>query len=157
MCVFTYIVFFSPPTFVFTAHTDVNECEKNPALCRNGRCINNDGSYRCQCTAGYVIDDTGRHCKGNMLRDAIQILLLRFYKSLFCETCFFSCETPLYSELTKTPNLTDPIFLNPFPPRPAKTGFFIILFCLTPDGFTRQGRASGWKRVKRLTPYLPPY
>ena len=33
------------------------------------------------------------------------------------------------------------------PPRPAKTGPFIILLCLTPDDFTCQGRASGWERV----------
>ena len=47
--------------------------------------------------------------------------------------------------------LTGPIcpslFLNPFSPRPAKTVPFVILLCLTPDDFTRQGRASGWERV----------
>ena len=32
--------------------------------------------------------------------------------------------------------------------RPAQTGSFNInLLCLTPDNFTRQGRASGWERV----------
>ena len=41
--------------------------------------------------------------------------------------------------------LTGPIcpslfLLNPFPPKPAKTGPFIILLCLTPDDFTHQGR-----------------
>ena len=34
-------------------------------------------------------------------------------------------------------------------PRPAKTVPFVILLCLTPDDFTRQGRASGWERVKK--------
>ena len=33
--------------------------------------------------------------------------------------------------------------------RLAKTGPFVILLCLTPDDFTRQGRASGWERVKK--------
>ena len=117
----------------------MNECEKNPALCRNGRCINNDGSYRCQCTAGYVIDDTGRDCKGNVLRDATHILFLRFYKSLFCETCLFSCETPLHSELTKTPNLDRPK-LAPFPPRSSS--------CLTPD----KGELLGGKELKDECP-----
>ena len=38
-------------------------------------------------------------------------------------------------------------------PRPAKTVPFVIFFCLTPDDFTRQWRASGWERVKWA--YLP--
>ena len=45
--------------------------------------------------------------------------------------------------------LTEPIcpslFLNPFPPRAAKSGHFVILLCLTPDDFTRQRRAPGGK------------
>ena len=40
---------------------------------------------------------------------------------------------------------------NPFPPRAAKSGHFVILLCVTPDDFTRQRRASGWERVKRKT------
>ena len=31
--------------------------------------------------------------------------------------------------------------VNPLPPRPAKLGSFVILLCLTPNDFTRQGRA----------------
>ena len=50
--------------------------------------------------------------------------------------------------------LTGPIcpylFLNPFPPRLAKTGPFVILLCLMPDNFTHQRRASGWERVNTL-------
>ena len=34
---------------------------------------------------------------------------------------------------------------NLFSPRPAKTVPFVILRCLTPDDFTRHGRASGWE------------
>ena len=53
--------------------------------------------------------------------------------------------------------LTGPIcptlFLNPFPPRLAKTIPFVILLCLMPDDFTRQWRASGWERVNWA--YLP--
>ena len=32
------------------------------------------------------------------------------------------------------------LFLKPFPPRPAKTDPFVILLCLAPNDFTRQGR-----------------
>ena len=42
-------------------------------------------------------------------------------------------------------------YFNPFsPPRPAKTIHFVILLCLTPYDFTRQGRASGWERINTL-------
>jgi len=36
----------------------------DPDLCQNGRCINTDGSFRCECNAGYAIDSTGRQCVG---------------------------------------------------------------------------------------------
>ena len=38
--------------------------------------------------------------------------------------------------------------INPFDPRAAKSGHFVILLCLTPDDFTCQRRAPGWERVK---------
>ena len=38
---------------------------------------------------------------------------------------------------------------NPFPPKAAKSGHFVILPCLTPDDFTRQRRPPGWERVKQ--------
>ena len=44
-------------------------------------------------------------------------------------------------------------YFNPFPPRAAKSGHFVILLCLTPDDFTHQRRASGWERVNWA--YLP--
>ena len=40
-----------------------------------------------------------------------------------------------------------PLFLNLFSPTPAKTIPFVVSLCLTPDDFTRQGRASGWEMV----------
>ena len=48
---------------------------------------------------------------------------------------------------------------NPFPPRPTKIGPFNILLCLTPDDFTHQGKASGWKRVNCICPsvFLNPF
>ncbi|XP_046861328.1 fibrillin-2-like isoform X2 [Xenia sp. Carnegie-2017] len=41
---------------------DVNECEYD-RLCANGRCVNNDGSFRCECFAGYQLDEFGRNCE----------------------------------------------------------------------------------------------
>lgn len=30
--------------------------------CDGGECINTDGSYRCECPIGYVLDSTGKKC-----------------------------------------------------------------------------------------------
>ncbi|XP_050520393.1 fibrillin-2-like isoform X2 [Daktulosphaira vitifoliae] len=41
---------------------DINECEILPDLCRNGKCVNTLGSYRCICNKAYKVDYTGTHC-----------------------------------------------------------------------------------------------
>ncbi|CAM4730920.1 unnamed protein product [Leuciscus chuanchicus] len=41
---------------------DLNECVENPEICVNGRCINTDGSFRCECPAGYTLHHTGTRC-----------------------------------------------------------------------------------------------
>lgn len=43
---------------------DLNECALIPNLCQGGECINTDGSFRCECTSGYVLDATGQRCIG---------------------------------------------------------------------------------------------
>ena len=45
---------------------------------------------------------------------------------------------------------TNVFSLNPFTPWPAKTVPFVIVLCLIPNDFTRQGRASGWERVNQI-------
>lgn len=42
--------------------SDVDECEKNP--CAGGECINNQGSYTCQCRTGYQSTLTRTECRG---------------------------------------------------------------------------------------------
>lgn len=44
---------------------DINECLFMPNVCDNGDCINTDGSFRCECHTGFVLDSTGMHCIGN--------------------------------------------------------------------------------------------
>ena len=63
--------FFSSITFQlssFNLHpvsvTDIDECNTIPNLCRNGRCINTLGSYRCMCNKGYRPDHSGTRCIG---------------------------------------------------------------------------------------------
>jgi hypothetical protein len=43
---------------------DLNECQFMPNACEDGECINTDGSYRCECAAGFVLDHTGKKCIG---------------------------------------------------------------------------------------------
>ena len=51
-------------------------------------------------------------------------------------------------------HLIDITIINPFPPRAAKSGHFVILLCLTPDDLTRQRRAPGWERPNLLINFL---
>ena len=39
---------------------DVDECNENDQLCSGGKCVNSDGSYHCQCPAGF--GDNGGRC-----------------------------------------------------------------------------------------------
>ncbi|XP_033936716.1 fibrillin-2b [Pseudochaenichthys georgianus] len=41
---------------------DINECEVFPGVCTNGRCVNTQGSFRCDCIEGLSLDSTGRTC-----------------------------------------------------------------------------------------------
>ncbi|XP_064159670.1 latent-transforming growth factor beta-binding protein 4 isoform X27 [Anguilla rostrata] len=43
--------------------SDVDEC-RNPRTCsRESRCVNTDGSYRCECNAGFRASGPGRQCR----------------------------------------------------------------------------------------------
>lgn len=42
---------------------DIDECE-TPGMCMNGRCINTEGSFRCECMAGMAVGLDGRVCVG---------------------------------------------------------------------------------------------
>lgn len=53
------------PSLTPDLYEDINECKVFPGICENGICINTDGSYRCQCQPGFILDTTGRICVGN--------------------------------------------------------------------------------------------
>ncbi|XP_051512992.1 fibrillin-1-like isoform X2 [Myxocyprinus asiaticus] len=42
---------------------DIDECAENPGICKNGQCINTDGTFRCECPFGYRLDFTGINCE----------------------------------------------------------------------------------------------
>lgn len=44
---------------------DVNECDElnnRMSLCKNAKCINTEGSYKCVCLPGYVPSDKPNYC-----------------------------------------------------------------------------------------------
>jgi hypothetical protein len=54
----------------------------NPDLCKNGKCINTDGSFRCDCLPGYKLDSTGFSCIGNdiIVKELLMFLVVRDIK-----------------------------------------------------------------------------
>ncbi|MEQ2193535.1 hypothetical protein XENOCAPTIV_002402 [Xenoophorus captivus] len=47
--------------------SDIDEC-LTPGICMNGRCINNEGSFRCECPPGLAVDVDGRVCVDTHMR-----------------------------------------------------------------------------------------
>lgn len=41
----------------------------NGVMCRNGRCVNTDGSFQCICNAGFEITPDGKNCVGKLFPD----------------------------------------------------------------------------------------
>ena len=46
--------------------TDINECANNSGGCSDG-CVNNEGSYYCDCPIGYELSDDKKNCVGEWL------------------------------------------------------------------------------------------
>lgn len=51
--------------FCFLA-LDIDECIQNGVLCKNGRCVNTDGSFQCICNAGFELTTDGKNCVGKI-------------------------------------------------------------------------------------------
>ena len=46
--------------------SDIDECIVNGVMCRNGRCVNTDGSFQCICNAGFELTPDGKNCIGKL-------------------------------------------------------------------------------------------
>lgn len=59
----------------------MNECETLPSACINGQCINNQGSYRCECHLGFTLARDGRTCRGRCYYYARIFRVLRLQRN----------------------------------------------------------------------------
>ena len=53
-------------TKYYKIYIDVDECSNNIGYC-DQICINDDGSYHCDCMAGFVLSSNGIVCQGKVL------------------------------------------------------------------------------------------
>lgn len=51
-------------TFPPLSLADIDECIVNGVMCRNGRCVNTEGSFQCICNAGFELTPNGKNCVG---------------------------------------------------------------------------------------------
>lgn len=56
--------------------TDIDECSSFfGQVCRNGRCFNEIGSFKCLCNEGYELTPDGKNCIGKYLNNSLHVVL----------------------------------------------------------------------------------
>ena len=58
----------------FDVYTDINECEEYHELCEQN-CTNTVGSYGCECSAGYSLNEDEHNCDGMLIIATCCLLL----------------------------------------------------------------------------------
>ena len=58
-------MFFSFFPFVFFITLDIDECQQS-GKCKNGRCVNELGNFRCVCDRGFTASADGKACVGTV-------------------------------------------------------------------------------------------
>lgn len=80
---------------------DLNECRAKPGICKNGRCVNTVGSYRCECNDGFEPSSTGTECIGKITTQKsilphAEMLLMNWMllQQVKVQFCFYSISNP---------------------------------------------------------------
>lgn len=60
--------------FFFTLSLDINECAMQ-GICDNGRCVNAQGGFKCECNQGYALDGEGKNCLGMRKRNKLLLFM----------------------------------------------------------------------------------
>lgn len=61
---------------------DIDECGENLELCQNGQCLNEPGSYQCECDMGFSPTPFNRGCQGEACGVLVSSLCaLRTYRT----------------------------------------------------------------------------
>lgn len=92
-----FIVFvvssFSDPLLCILA--DLNECRAKPGICKNGRCINTEGSYRCDCNDGFEPSSTGTECIGKITTAEEHVVRLWGLKAHYANYSYSNISNPV--------------------------------------------------------------
>ena len=62
-------------------YADIDECREIPGICANGVCINQIGSFRCECPMGFSYNNILLICEGKTLTTYVSFLTLFFCSS----------------------------------------------------------------------------
>uniref|UniRef100_A0A3B4B8L5 EGF-like domain-containing protein n=1 Tax=Periophthalmus magnuspinnatus TaxID=409849 RepID=A0A3B4B8L5_9GOBI len=61
---------------------DIDECERNPLLCRGGDCVNTEGSFQCVCPEGHEISNR-LECVGKFTTNLFLTFCLKCIRQIF--------------------------------------------------------------------------
>lgn len=59
---------------LFFLSLDINECAMQ-GICDNGRCVNAQGGFKCECNQGYALDGDGKNCLGKRKRNKFLLFM----------------------------------------------------------------------------------
>ena len=83
--------------FILYHHADIDECSMHPESCLNGRCVNMDGGWRCECNPGYILDETQAYCIGMCIW--LKNIIMRSWYLKICLCIFELCTLVMFYTL----------------------------------------------------------